>query len=57
MTLDPEQFWQIHRSTLVNVSAIAGVHRDFKGRLHVRLKNRKDTLAVSNPFAQRFKHM
>jgi len=57
VTLDPEQFWQIHRSTLVNVSAIAGVHRDFKGRLHVRLKNRKDTLAVSNPFAQRFKHM
>jgi DNA-binding LytR/AlgR family response regulator len=55
--LDPAQFWQIHRNTLVNVSAIAGVHRDFKGRLHVRLKNRKETLAVSEPFAQRFKHM
>jgi DNA-binding LytR/AlgR family response regulator len=55
--LDPEQFWQIHRSTLVNVSAIAGVHRDFKGRLRVRLKNRTETLAVSEPFVQRFKHM
>ncbi|MFM8822792.1 MAG: LytR/AlgR family response regulator transcription factor, partial [Limnohabitans sp.] len=26
--LDPKVFWQIHRSTLVNVSAIAGVQRD-----------------------------
>jgi DNA-binding LytR/AlgR family response regulator len=55
--LDPKQFWQIHRGTLVNVSAIAGVHRDFKGRLRVRLKNRNETLAVSEPFVQRFKHM
>jgi DNA-binding LytR/AlgR family response regulator len=55
--VDPQQFWQIHRSTLVNVSAIAGIHRDFKGRLHVRLKNRKETLAVSEPYTHRFKHM
>ena len=55
--LDPDLFWQIHRSTLVNVSAIAGVHRDFKGRLHVRLKDRKETLAVSEPYTHRFKHM
>ena len=55
--LDPEIFWQIHRSTLVNVSAIAGVHRDFKGRLRVRLKKRTETLAVSEPYAQRFRHM
>ncbi len=55
--LDPDLFWQIHRSTLVNVSVIAGVHRDFKGRLHVRLKDRKETLAVSEPYTHRFKHM
>ena len=55
--LDPELFWQIHRSTLVNVSAIAGVHRDFKGRLRVRLKDRKETLAVSELYTHRFKHM
>ena len=30
--LDAELFWQIHRSTLVNVKAIAGVSRDFRGR-------------------------
>jgi DNA-binding LytR/AlgR family response regulator len=55
--LDPNVFWQIHRSTLVNVNAIAGVSRDFKGRLHVRLKQRKETLAVSEPHAHRFKQM
>jgi DNA-binding LytR/AlgR family response regulator len=55
--LDPNLFWQIHRSTLVNVGAIAGVHRDFKGRLRVRLKDRKETLAVSEPYTHRFKHM
>ena len=55
--LDPDLFWQIHRSTLVNVGAIAGVHRDFKGRLRVRLKHRKETLAVSEPYTHRFKHM
>ena len=55
--LDPNSFWQIHRSTLVNVGAIAGVHRDFKGRLRVRLKDRKETLAVSEPYTHRFKHM
>ena len=30
--IDPRLFWQIHRSTLVNVKAIAGVTRDFRGR-------------------------
>jgi len=55
--LDPDLFWQIHRGTLVNVSAIAGVHRDFKGRLRVHLKNRKETLAVSEPYTHRFRHM
>ena len=55
--LDPNLFWQIHRGTLVNVGAIAGVHRDFKGHLRVRLKNRTETLAVSDPYTHRFKHM
>ena len=36
--LDPEVFWQIHRSTLVSVNAIAGVTRDFRGRQIVAVK-------------------
>ena len=55
--LDPQVFWQIHRSTVVNVNAIAGVTRDIGGRLRVKLKQRKETLAVSEPYYHLFKQM
>lgn len=55
--LDPDVFWQIHRSTVVNVNAIAAVHRDRRGYLQVRLKSRPETLPVSTTFAHRFRHM
>jgi DNA-binding LytR/AlgR family response regulator len=55
--LDPSMFWQIHRSTIVNVSAIAAVSRDFAGHLIVKLKSRKETLPVSQPFAHLFRQM
>ena len=55
--LDPNTFWQIHRATLVNVNAIAGVNRDFRGHLQVRLKQRKETLPVSESYAHLFKQM
>jgi len=55
--LDPASFWQIHRSTIVNVSAISSVSRDFAGRLIVKLKNCKETLPVSQPFAHLFRQM
>ena len=55
--LDTTMFWQIHRSTIVNASAIAGVTRNVAGRLAVRLKHRKETLPVSEPFAHLFRQM
>jgi DNA-binding LytR/AlgR family response regulator len=55
--LDPAQFWQVHRSTIVNVNTIAGVSRELSGRFIVRLKNRKETLPVSQQFAHRFRQM
>ena len=55
--LDPQIFWQIHRSTLVNVNAIAGVTRDMGGHLRVKLKERKETLGVSEPYVYLFKQM
>jgi len=55
--LDPKQFWQIHRSTIVNVNAIAGLRRDLRGRLAVKLKQRGETLGVSESFAHLFRHM
>jgi DNA-binding LytR/AlgR family response regulator len=55
--VDPNVFWQIHRSTLVNINAIAGVTRDFRGHLSVRLKQRKETLQVSESYTHLFKQM
>lgn len=55
--LDTEQFWQIHRSTVVNVAAIAGVTRDFRGRMLVKLKKREDTLLVSDTYTHLFRQM
>jgi DNA-binding LytR/AlgR family response regulator len=55
--LDPEVFWQIHRSTLVNVSAIAGVTRDFRGQAHVKIKGKDETLVVSRIYSHLFKQM
>jgi len=55
--LDPKQFWQIHRSTLVNARAIAGVSRDFRGRQLVSVKGRPDKLEVSRSYAHLFKGM
>jgi len=55
--LDPASFWQIHRSTIVNLNAIASVSRDFAGHVIVKLKKRKETLSVSQPFAHLFRQM
>lgn len=55
--LDPGQFWQIHRSTLVNATAIAGVTRDFRGRMLVKLKARSETLLVSESYTHLFRQM
>jgi DNA-binding LytR/AlgR family response regulator len=55
--LDPEVFWQIHRSTLVNVGAIAAVTRDFRGQAHVKIKGKDDSLVVSRIYSHLFKQM
>ncbi|HEX2595450.1 MAG TPA: LytTR family DNA-binding domain-containing protein [Luteimonas sp.] len=55
--LDPATFKQIHRSTIVNLKAIAGIVRDDSGRGTVRLKSRPETLTVSAPYMALFRHM
>ncbi len=55
--LDPALFWQIHRSTLVNVHAIDGVARDLRGRHLVLIKGQPDKLEVSRSFVHLFKQM
>ena len=55
--LDPTQFWQVHRSTIVNVHAIARVVRDDRGGMVLRLKERPETLAVAAPYHYLFRSM
>jgi len=55
--LDPSQFWQIHRSTLVNVNFVAGVARDFRGHLQLKLKQRNESLPVSESYTHLFRQM
>lgn len=55
--LDPEVFWQIHRSTIVNANAIAAVTRDFRGQAHVKIKGKDETLVVSRIYSHLFRQM
>jgi DNA-binding LytR/AlgR family response regulator len=55
--LDPEIFWQIHRATVVNVNAVANVERNVRGRVSVKLKQRKESLAVSDAYVHLFHQM
>lgn len=55
--IDPQQFWQIHRSTLVNVKAIAGITRDFRGRQIVSVRGHGEKLEVSRSYTHLFKGM
>lgn len=55
--IDPEQFWQIHRSLMVNVHAIAKARRDELGSIYVELKDHPQQLKVSQSYAWRFKGM
>jgi len=52
--LDPDQFWQIHRCTMVNVNAIAAAERVDAERLQVELAGCAEKLAVSRTFADLF---
>lgn len=55
--LDPGRFAQIHRSTIVNMDAVASSRRDLGGRVYVKLKDGRTELAVSRAYAQLFKQM
>ena len=55
--LDPEVFWQIHRSTVVNVNEVGSTRRDLGGRVYVRLRDGKTELPVSRAYAHLFKQM
>ncbi len=55
--LDPDEFWRIHRSTLVRVDAIAEVSRDDRGRQMLKVRNFPTALEVSRNHAHLFQQM
>lgn len=52
--LDPQEFWQIHRSTLVRASALECVQRDAAGRQRLQLVGLKQVFSVSRLYAHLF---
>ena len=55
--LPPQRFQQIHRGTVVNMDEVAAAVRDDSGRVSLRLRRRKEALAVSRVFAHLFRQM
>ena len=55
--LDPAQFVQVHRSTVVNLAHLAGTRRDEASRLFVRVRGHTAELPVSRAYVHLFKAM
>lgn len=55
--LDGQQFWQVHRSTIVNLAHLAGTRRDEASRLFIRIAGWKAELPVSRAYVHLFKPM
>lgn len=55
--LDPQDFVQVHRSTVVNLRHLAGTRRDEASRLFLRLRGFDGELPVSRAYVHLFKAM
>lgn len=55
--LDPDHFWQVHRSTIINLDHLAGTRRDEQSRLFVRIRGQARELPVSRAYVHLFKAM
>jgi DNA-binding LytR/AlgR family response regulator len=55
--LDPEHFWQVHRSTVVNVNKISASYRNVMGNIVLNLHDSENELIVSRAYHHLFKQM
>jgi DNA-binding LytR/AlgR family response regulator len=55
--LDPEKFWQIHRSTIVNASKVISVSQTAREMYVLTVRDYQEPLTVSRAFIHQFKHM
>ncbi len=56
-SLDPDDFVQVHRSTIVNLAHLAGTRRDAASRLFLRMQGHARELPVSRAYVHLFKAM
>jgi DNA-binding LytR/AlgR family response regulator len=56
-SLDPAQFWRVHRGSIVNVKTIDTVGRSLGGGGTIIFKDIKDRLSVSRAYSHIFKQM
>ncbi len=56
-TLDPEQFWRVHRGVIVNARAVVEARKDLRGRFVLKIRGRNEVLRTSEAYAHLFRHM
>ena len=54
-SLDPDYFWRIHRSTIVNSKWIKTAQKDLHGRYHLQMQAYDPKLTVSRAYSHLFK--
>jgi DNA-binding LytR/AlgR family response regulator len=55
--LDPAQFWQVHRGTVVQARGVSTAKREESGKVTLTLRGRNEKLTVSRLYAHLFKGM
>ena len=55
--LDPQEFWQVHRSAVVKVQQIVAAHHGMLGTVTLTLRDRPERIAVSRSYAHLFRQM
>ena len=55
--LDPAQFWQVHRGTVVQAKAVATARREESGKVTLTLRGRAEKITASRLYAHLFKGM
>jgi len=57
LQLDPDIFWQVHRSTIVNIKHLDFVQTSDSEQMHAHMKQLPDAIAVSRSFAHLFRNL
>jgi DNA-binding LytR/AlgR family response regulator len=55
--LNPDEFWRVHRGTIVAAREVVEARRDLRGRYNLRLRSRPEPLRVSQSYSHLFRQM